>query len=296
MSNNLMKSSSLFLLMLVFAQFFYGASRPRVVVLDTGRELQLAFDTGRASGTPHHASYTRPQSTSENRPMTAKPDAIWQQQEKRSDDFQERRSNSNPHIWAPAAASSSAVPSTLHRYWDSFKSEAPAKFYRFVVVFKESGKWFLSFTAPVALAMGHGLLNNFLAHKTGQLRQEPFFVAPWYEIPIGLSALALHALLGKNLYQKLYDKLYRNPYRDHSEGAATFAVVYLLISGSLQNVGERLPMHGTGWRLPIFGSHQTFFDAILSNISLYAAMHGVFIGGVIVLGMIPDWLERGSYG
>lgn len=292
MSNNLMKSSSLFLLMLVSAQFFYGASRPRVVVLDTGRELQLAFDTDRASEMPHHASYTRPQSTS-NRPMAAKPDAIWQQQEKRSDDFQERRSNSNLHMWAPAAASSSAVPSTLHRYWDSFKSEAPATCYRFVVVFKESGKWFLSFTAPVALAVGHGLLNNFLAHKTGHLRQGAFFEAPWYELPIGVSALVMHAFLERNLYQKLYDKLYENPYRDHSGGAALFAVVYLMISGSLQNVGERLPMRGTGWRLPRFESHQTLFDAMFSNVSLFAGMQGMLVGGIAGLCMLPQWLEHG---
>lgn len=293
MRNNLMKSSSLFLLMLVTAQVFYGASRTRTVVLDTGRELQLAFDTDREPEMPRRASYTRSQSTLENRPTAAQPDAIWQQQEKRSDDFHECRSNSDPHIWAAtAAARSSGSHSKLHEYWESFKSKAPDKFYRSWVIFKESGKWFLSFTAPVALAMGHGLLNNFLAHKTGELRQEPFFVAPLYELPIGLSALALHALLGKNLYQKLYDKLYKNPYRDHSEGAAVFAVVYLLISGSLQNVGERLPMRGTGWRLPMYESHQTLPDAMLSNVSLFAAANGLFLGGVAALCLIPYWLER----
>jgi hypothetical protein len=179
--------------------------------------------------------------------------------------------------------------------WQESESNSSSKCYRFLVVFKESGKWFLSCTAPVALAVGHGLLNNFLAHKTGHLRQGAFFEAPWYELPIGVSALVVHALLGKNLYQKLYDKLYKNPYRDHSGGAALFAVFYLMISGSLQNVGERLPMYGTGWRLPMYGRHQTLLDAMFSNVSLFAGMLGMLTGGITALGMVPDWLEHGIH-
>ncbi len=180
--------------------------------------------------------------------------------------------------------------------WQEFEPNSPSKSYRFLVVCKESGKWFLSFTAPLALALGHGLLNNFLAHKTGHLRQGAFFEAPWHELPIGVSALALHALLGKNLYQKLYDKLYENPYQNHDGGAALFAVFYLMISGSLQNVGERLPMYGTGWRLPRFENHQTLFDAMFSNVSLFAGMQGMLVGGIAGLCMLPQWLEHGIHG
>ena len=304
MSNNLMRSLSLLLLMLISTQIFYGANMPKVVVLDTGRELQLAFDTGRAPGALHQELHAEPRASvcQENILENAvRLNAIRQQKEKEFASFQAPTPDSNPHVWAPT--DSASVHSTHHNYWGSVKSKCASGIYKSWEISKdalgkckEGSKWFLSFAAPVGLAVGHGLLNNFLARKTGQLRQEPFFAASLYEFPIGLSALALHALLGKNLYQKLYDKLYENPYRDHSEGAAAFAVVYLLISGSLQNVSERLPMRGTGWRLPMFGERQTLFDAMFSNVSLFAAMNGALIGGMVALGKLPDWLERGSYG
>lgn len=223
--------------------------------------------------------------------VKAKLAELRQQQSNRFNNSQTPKPNSEqPRSEVPAPVNSASVHAATSNYWHKFKPEFPSGLYRSWGTCKEGGKWFLSFIAPLALAMGHGLLNNFLAHKTGNLEQGAFFEGPWHELPIGLSALAMHAFLGRNLYQKLHDRLYGHSYQRHDVEAATFAVLYLLTSGALQNVGERLPMCGTGWRLLMFGRSQTLADAMFSNVSLFAGMQGLLLGGVMALCRIPYWL------
>lgn len=223
-----------------------------------------------------------------------------QQREKRSDNFQA----GEPNTRASAAVDNVSVPKlnvsipahvygnvpVNNRWRVSF--HCPSWVPRFWESFKEKSVWFLSFTAPLALALGHGLVNNFLAHKTRHLKIVPFPESPWYELITGLSAFSMHALLGKNLYQKLYDTLYRNRYGNHQAGAAAFSIFYLLISGTLQNVGERLPMCGTGWRLSNDEWEPLLFRAYFSNVSLNVGMLGAATGALMLLFSLPDWLEH----
>lgn len=157
--------------------------------------------------------------------------------------------------------------------------------------FKEKGKWVLSTTAPIMLALGHGLFNNLLAHRAGRLKQVEYFAAPWSEWLTGAVALCGHWLLAKNLDNKLHDSSlsYRYRYSSNSVRALLY-LLYVVTAGSLQHIGERVPICGTGWRLPI-GGYPSLLNMMISNSLLICGTAGAL---VVVPAVIIDYFSGGT--
>ncbi len=134
---------------------------------------------------------------------------------------------------------------------------------------KEKAQWIFSVAAPIALALGQGLLLNLLAHRAGSdLKQVAFYKAPAREWAIGFATLCLQGILGINLGKKLKAKY------SHSFSDSLYAAAYLMSIGTLQHLGERLPLAGTGWRAPINPHGSWLTNLLFSNSSLFTGSAG----------------------
>ncbi len=110
---------------------------------------------------------------------------------------------------------------------------------------KNFGKWLLTLGAPVLLAFCHGVLNNFLARKTGYgLKRFTIIQVPWHERFLGTIVYPLHMMLFKALLdlsgpfprdahwnEKVYDSI-------------ALASVYFMSVGCIEELAEYIPLPG----------------------------------------------------
>lgn len=114
-------------------------------------------------------------------------------------------------------------------------------------------KCFLLVTTSAALAVGHGLLNNWCSDE---LKRVPFYKAPLHEWIIACAALTLH----DQLYRKLETRL------NISHPVAHPA--YALGLGLLQHLAEGYPIGNRGWRAPISTNGFKPMNLLMSNFLL----------------------------
>lgn len=114
---------------------------------------------------------------------------------------------------------------------------------------KEVLMWSIRITLPIVLALSHGLLNNFLARRAGLgVKRWFFYEAPNNEWQAGSIAVIAHMLLCKNIIKNLKldfpggnGAAMRTPQHIISLGIWS---AYCLIAGSMQNIGETVPLLG----------------------------------------------------
>lgn len=148
--------------------------------------------------------------------------------------------------------------------------------------FRDKAALVSNIIAPLTLAFGLGLLNNWLAHQAGgDLKQVHFYKAPAREWLTASIALYLYNMLGRQLRGKLHNFGYfiGKPFD------GIFATLCFLSIGLMQNLGERLPLCGTGWRSPINPDGSKLVNVLLANSSLFlGSLGGVAVGLGKVLG------------
>lgn len=141
---------------------------------------------------------------------------------------------------------------------------------------------FASFAAPIVFAFLHGYVNNKLARNAGALQQVPFYRAPLREWGTGYFALCWQLGLGVNLFNTLSSKYYR-AHSVSKEKKILATLAYLASIGIFQNLGERIPANGKGWRGPINSGGSMLLNTVLANSSLCAASSGLLGYGLKTL-------------
>lgn len=115
-----------------------------------------------------------------------------------------------------------------------------------------NGKALLWKIAPIVLAFGQGLLNNWLARNVGDLKQVAFYRAPGREWATGTIAWILFLLL-------------------QIKAPSSHPIALMLGAGIAQHIGERLPLGGTSWRAPVNPAGSIITNVLLANSSLFAS-------------------------
>lgn len=120
-------------------------------------------------------------------------------------------------------------------------------------------KCFLLVTTSAALAVGHGLLNNWCSNE---LKRVPFYKAPLHEWLTAFAAFVLHV----KLYSKLEERLTIPP--------SVALPTYALGLGLLQHLAEGYPLGNRAWRAPISPNGFKAMNLLVSNSFLFTG--GIF--------------------
>ena len=150
---------------------------------------------------------------------------------------------------------------------------------------KNFGKWVLTLGAPVLLAFCHGVLNNFLARKTGcGLKRFTIIQVPWHERFLGLIVYPLHMML----FKKLLDLSNQFPRDAHWNEKACESIVlaagYFASVGLVEEFAEYTPLPGyQGAR--VYATPGSLERCCQFNLALYS---GVACSVLVVPAFIAD--------